>query len=180
MALIRYFLVPPKQTSPHWTCSHYPSSHSRSWRLLQKKYPHNNSDCFRPLNCSPGRDLCPNSPPSPCCKYTQIHTHIIWPQFVTTVASISVSHQYHSVYALPRPITSLCSDLQADLWWADPPLTSPPCPPPHYPLTLVSVSTPHYKSDGSLMLPIRLSEAAASILICGHPSLWQKGEEGGG
>lgn len=33
MALIRYFLVPPKQTPPHWNCSHYPSPRNRSCRL---------------------------------------------------------------------------------------------------------------------------------------------------
>ncbi|KAK5925259.1 hypothetical protein CgunFtcFv8_017796 [Champsocephalus gunnari] len=42
---------------------------------------------------------------------------------------------------------------------------------PTYPSLCPNTS---YKSDGSLTLPIRPSEAAASILICGHPSLWQR------
>lgn len=57
MALIRYFLVPPKQTPPQWNCSHYPSPHNRSWGLW---HIHTITPATFTLNCSPGRCPCLN------------------------------------------------------------------------------------------------------------------------
>lgn len=110
MALIRYFLVPPKQTPPHGNCSHYPSPRNRYRRLW---HICTITPAVYALNRFPGVPAL-TVVPSLCVKHTQIHTCISWPQSVSNNQAPCSSY-----FGLPLISQCLCSSLSchtSPLW----------------------------------------------------------------
>lgn len=155
MALIRYFLLPSNAVNGVSTLNSLPFSIPAGPKDTWRRHIHtiNTYGFFIPLTAQPTGFLAPWQRLLWCKSSSR--QNLAWPAFVAAVASLPASCAGHP--------TSFSSSFLL--------LTSHTC---H------SISTPHYESDGSLLRPIRLSEAAASLPARGRPSLQRVLEEAKG
>lgn len=174
MALIRYFLLPSNAGVS--TLNSLPFSFAAGPKDTSRRHIHTINTygfflCLEPLT-SQGF-LTPWQRPL-WCKYSSRQT--LYDLALLRLRRLFLHPAETFVFVPPCPIALF--HFQADV--TPPPPAPRPPPPPHFTHMPLSVSTPHYKSDGSLLRPIRLSEAAASVPVHGRPSLQQVLDEAKG